>query len=228
MSWNRFNKQSDNFLIQLFLNGNRLEKAKAGNKLYGRHLDYVVKRIKRKYHLSENEAIEIYLDGVANALINIANGTFRSDSNFKTYLFRISRNKAVDFIRGKRRGRDGSGQEIVSFLNVEELGTTTLHQGIWSLMEDELERADLIQKIDTLIDKLDDKRCRSIFSLLKKEMRISEISQELGKAVQTIKNKKSECRKKLMALIEMDPELLELMETYYDRTIAVEKDHKHG
>lgn len=124
-----------------FLNGdiNGFEELVLGNK---DHLIYFINQYVRDIHMAEDIAQDVFVD------IYIKKERYQFKYRFKTYLYTIARNKAVDYIRKQKK--------IISTVEFEELQTdrqnledeALLNAMIWKEEREQLRKAIQTLKIE--------------------------------------------------------------------------------
>ena len=76
------------------------ERKKGEERLFNRYA-YFIQEAVYKYSLTSEEAFDVYSDTIISAIEKISDGSFEERSSLKTWLYRIFKNKYVDFVRKK-------------------------------------------------------------------------------------------------------------------------------
>lgn len=160
--------------------------------LYKKYFDmiYAMIRLNSGY---KREAEDVFQDTMVVLFKNIRSGVFRGESRLSTYLYSIARFRWIKYLQKSKRMvlfEDLSGMEV------------TQPTAVWQ------EKPNLTHAITCLIEKLDSK-CQEILKLYYfDKMSHSNIAEKLGLSNEGIaKQKKFRCIKKLMELLEKDPNL---------------------
>lgn len=185
--------------------------------LYDRYKNKMINLVKHKWGLDSEVGEGIYDDAAAYALTNIANGSFKGNSNYETYLSRIVHNKTMDEMRSLYTGKDKEKKKSIVFsTDQSELG------GIDTRLPSESPEVifagkDLIENVKSIMNSMSEK-CRNILGLKGDGLGPTEIAQQLTKAISTIKNGTGACQKKLHALLRKNVELYSHLSKFYDAT----------
>ena len=73
---------------------------------------YFVREGARKYHLSEDEALDAYSDTILVTIEKVSNMSFKATSSLKTFVYKIFHNKCVDLIRKKTTNKNSVHQTV--------------------------------------------------------------------------------------------------------------------
>lgn len=146
--------------------------------------------IKNEFNCSEDDAIEFFQTAVVILYDNIISGKLTElNSNIKTYLFGIGKNKAHEWLRHKQKQSSSVDDLLIQYIHDDAPDT------------DEAEFADNLRKVETGMNALGEP-CRTLLQLFyyyKASMR--EICEKLEyKNEDTAKNQKYKCLKRLQAL----------------------------
>lgn len=146
--------------------------------------------IKNEFNCSEDDAIEFFQTAVVILYDNIISGKLTElNSNIKTYLFSIGKNKAHEWLRHKQKQSSSVDDLLIQYIHDDAPDT------------DEAEFADNLRKVETGMNALGEP-CRTLLQLFyyyKASMR--EICEKLEyKNEDTAKNQKYKCLKRLQAL----------------------------
>lgn len=156
------------------------------NKVYG----LALKLLKNK-----SDALDISQEAFLKAYSGLSG--FRGDSRFSVWLYRLTYNMCIDFLRKKRRESVLSLSDASSDEDAEELNIPDFRYN----PETELERKETRQAIRQGIDRLPEKY-RAILVLREiSEMSYSEIGNILGISEGTVKSRLSRARLQLAKLL---------------------------
>ena len=178
--------QTDEQLIESYLNGEK------------EALEFLIKRYLKpifgfafSYTKNSEDAEEITQDAFFKAWKNLKR--FDKEKSFKTWLFSIAKNTALDFLKKKKP---------LLFSAIEEDGKENSIIGEIpepSPLPDEiLNRADLAEELNLAMDKLSPKYREAIFLYYKEQFNFREISELLNEPLDTIKSRHR------MAIIELE------------------------
>jgi RNA polymerase sigma factor (sigma-70 family) len=122
-------KGSDQDLIKALLSGNPSHADKGWEFIYQQYYP-IVRDLITKSNGSVNDAIDIFQDGLIILNRNLANGTFRSESTIKTYIYSICKNLWLKELNKKKQRAVlevdyplYSGDDDAFLLNVKMLST---------------------------------------------------------------------------------------------------------
>ena len=164
--------ESDKFLVKELINGNE----KAFRKLFDSYRNDLYK-FSLSMVCSEDHAEEIVQDVFMK--IWIKRGSLNPEMSFKSYLFTITRNKTIKFL--KKAANNRKLREAVFYGKQKFANSTDLYVR-------ELELESLKQKA---LDKLSPRR-RKIFEMSRNENKsYEEIADELGISISTVRNQMS-------------------------------------
>jgi RNA polymerase sigma factor (sigma-70 family) len=146
--------------------------------------------IKSEFHCSDDDAIEFFQTSVVILYDNIVSGKLTElNSNLKTYLFGIGKNKAHEWLRHRQKQGNSVDDLLIQYIHEDAPDT------------DEAEFADNLRKVETGMNALGEP-CRTLLQLFyyyKASMR--EICEKLEyKNEDTAKNQKYKCLKRLQVL----------------------------
>jgi RNA polymerase sigma-70 factor (ECF subfamily) len=172
-----------------------IEAIRSGNNtyitaIYQEYRQPFISWIKNEFNCSEDDAIEFFQTAVVILYDNIISGKLTElNSNIKTYLFGIGKNKAHEWLRHKQKQGSSVDDLLIQYIQEDAPGT------------DEAEFADNLRKVETGMNALGEP-CRTLLQLFyyyKASMR--EICEKLEyKNEDTAKNQKYKCLKRLQAL----------------------------
>ena len=164
----RFNETGDNKAFEMLVGRNQ----KVARNILFSVLNGNVEDIKD----AEQEILMALMDGLKN---------FRFSSSFKTFYYRFCRNKAIDFIKKKKRER-----KVFSMSNIEDMGSTATPED--GYIEDE--KIENFYEILNSLNELD----RSLILLKDIEnLSLEEISKTCSIPVGTVKSKLHRARIKV-------------------------------
>lgn len=153
--------------------------------------------IKTEFQCSDDDAIEFFQTSVVILYDNIASGKLTElNSNLKTYLFGIGKNKAHEWLRHRQKQGSSVDDLLIQYIHEDAPDT------------DEAEFADNLRKVETGMNALGEP-CRTLLQLFyyyKASMR--EICEKLEyKNEDTAKNQKYKCLKRLQKEIQMQMQI---------------------
>ena len=150
----------------------------------------------RNFNATEEEAQDVFIEGVTEVVFNIKNNRFRGDSSLSTYLHRICRLIWFQKFRSKKVMHF---HEDISDKNMLSLQLN-------------LEYSNQKEVLDSILDKIGE-GCSKVLSLWSEGFNMKEIKQKMKYASsQVAMNKKNRCLSKLRELIETSAELKKTME----------------
>ncbi len=158
--------------------------------IYREYRQPFVQWIKGEFSCTEEDAIEFFQTAVVILYDNVVTGKLQDlNSNVKTYLFAIGRNKAHEWLRYRKKLNSTSDDLVINYL----------HEDAPDI--DEADYARSLRAIDSGMNALGEP-CRTLlqmFYYLKSSMR--EICERLQyKNEDTAKNQKYKCMKRLQAI----------------------------
>lgn len=77
-----------------------LKRESATDMLMRKYIKYV-SSIQKKYHVEEEQAIDLFTDAIIGLIMRIEQNKFRGESKLSTYFYRIFVNKTIDHLRKK-------------------------------------------------------------------------------------------------------------------------------
>lgn len=153
--------------------------------LYNNHINSIINMVKKNSG-DEEDAMDIFQEGMIALWVNIKKGKYVLDGNTKvsTYLFSVCRNLWLKKLRGNKK--------IVSLDQQErEYAEETIEE------DDSFEK---IQKLETLFSQLGEK-CRSILhEFYYKKSSMKDIALQFNYEEKTAKNEKYRCMQRLRAM----------------------------
>ena len=156
---------------------------------------------KRVYNLAlkltgdENDALDLSQDAFVKAYLNL--GSFRGDSRFSVWIYRLTYNCCIDFIRKKRRTQQVSITYIGENGDSADLEIPDMRMN----PENEVERRQLRRAIDEGIGQLSEEH-RRIFLLREiAGMTYEEIALTLHISEGTVKSRLSRARQSLAKIL---------------------------
>lgn len=166
------------FLLEEFKNGNE----KAIRQLYDIHyrpLCYFNLKIVNFYQEAEDISTETFLKLIQKRK------DFESLSQIKSFLYTVSKNACLDFLRKEKRHKK-SYQEIPHLSTFEE-----------SIIDQEMISAKVLQSIYSEIELLPN-QCKQVFKMIYFEgLPTSKVAQEMGISTQTVLNQKAKALAKI-------------------------------
>jgi RNA polymerase sigma-70 factor (ECF subfamily) len=139
----------------------------------------------------ENDALDLSQDALIKAYLNL--GSFRGDCRFSVWIYRLTYNCCIDFIRKRRRAQQGSLTYIGENGDLADLEIPDTRMN----PESEVERRELRRAIDEGIGQLSEEH-RRIFLLRQiAGMTYEEIALTLHISEGTVKSRLSRARQNL-------------------------------
>jgi len=178
-------KNTDQYLIDKVLNGN----TNAFGELVDRYQNFVFTIAIRILKVSE-EAEEVAQDSFIKAYDSLS--TFRGDSKFSTWLYRIVYHKSLDRIKMNRRHRTYEINEEITEDSLDHI-----ENGLEFMLSEE--RSSIIQKC---VAQLPEEEAAIISLYYFEEQSVKEIAQVTDLTEDNIKIKLYRSRKKLFSLLE--------------------------
>ncbi len=140
---------------------------------------------------AEDVAQDVFIDAYRSL------NTFRGDASLSTWLYRLSMNKSLDFIRAKKRQKRGSG--LLSFLDNDEMSRLNVKdtKQPHTEMEDEEKR----QILHAAIDKLPERQKKAIILSRFEELTQEQVAEVMGATVSSVESLLVRAKKKLKELL---------------------------
>ena len=133
--------------------------------MYGRHLIYFINGYVKNISLAEDIMEDTFMELIVHK------HRFRGESSFKTYLFRIARNKALNAIKKNKRYEELDG-------NIEDI----------KRLEDSIIKTEMQKNVRSAMDNINSDYCVVLELLYFEDMSYEEIGQVLKKTNKQIKN----------------------------------------
>lgn len=145
-------------------------------------------RLALKITRNKEDAQDVIQDTFVSIYKNI--NSFRGDSAFSSWIYRICTNFALMKLRARKRDNQSDSMDENPNMDLEKLAEHTHSESDWSEKAEKLLlRQELRDKIDSAIDKLpDDYRIVFIMKDIE-DMSIEEIGKELGLTVPAVKSR---------------------------------------
>jgi len=162
----------------------------AESKLYEKYT-YFVRRGMRKFQISEDEALDTYIDAFTECVQQVVSGQFRENSSFKSYLFSIFNNKVVDTFRKKTTTKSRIHRWLDELVDVH-------HDGVRNTLQKLIDIED-IEQLKKEIQQLGN-ACQQILLDAAMGYSLAEIAIRLNpplKNAATVKTQKYRCLNKL-------------------------------
>ncbi len=148
---------------------------------------------------NEEDAEDLTQEAFVKAYKSLA--SFRFDSKFSVWLYRLTTNICLDFLRSRRNKKTIS---LNYFVNDEDEEVATEIADERFSPENELEKKELKQAIQRGISRLPDEMREILLLRELGDMSYDEISSELGVEVGTVKSRIFRARKKLCNILSED------------------------
>ncbi|MEA3504921.1 MAG: sigma-70 family RNA polymerase sigma factor [Bacteroidota bacterium] len=174
------NLSNDNIYIEKVLNGDR----SAFSFLINNYKDMVY-TIVLKIVRSREDAEEIAQDVFLKAFQSLS--TFRKESRFSTWIYRIAYNMAIFKTRQKRVVVEAIDENIIENYSVDNI-----HENVFALDADEKRKL-----IDVVLDNLPEDECLLITLYYKEECTVNDVAEILNLTQSNVKVKLHRTRKKL-------------------------------
>lgn len=172
-----------------WINDIKTNENEALRKIYQQYRGSCVSWIGREWNISGEDAIEIFQLSVVILYDNVITGKLSQlNSDIKSYLYSIARNKARELVRKNKREQSLKDQHpIVSYVSSE--------------IDDKAILEENINKANQALEELGDP-CKSLLQLFYyKQMRMDDIVTLMGyKNRDTVKNQKYKCLKRLQKI----------------------------
>ena len=140
---------------------------------------------------TEDVAQEVFIDAIRSL------NTFRGDASLSTWLYRLSMNKSLDFIRAKKRQKRGSG--LLSFFDNDEMSRLNVQdtKQPHTQLEDEEKR----QILHAAIEKLPARQKRAIILSRFEDLSQEQVAEVMETSVSSIESLLVRGKKKLKVLL---------------------------
>ncbi|MEL6675460.1 MAG: sigma-70 family RNA polymerase sigma factor [Bacteroidota bacterium] len=163
---------------------------KAIGVIYDKHYAFIYKMIKEN-RISEEEAIDAYSDAVVAFRRQVVSGTFRGESSYATYLYRIFLNKCLNAIR--KRGTNKVEWEYELPLHLQDREPQIIQL---------LEVREKMEDLSRYLGKLGQNCKEILLDAIYWGYRMEEIAQRYGyKDAKTVRVKKHTCLQQLRKLM---------------------------
>jgi RNA polymerase sigma factor (sigma-70 family) len=137
----------------------------------------------------ESDAEDLVSDTLIKLLRLFSSGDFRAESSLKTYVCRVARYTAVDFLRHERRSRRLLTEDSL------RAGSVPTPEDLYA----EKERIQLFDRLQSLIDP----RCKRLWEMIFTEhLAYADIASREGVAPGVIKVRVFRCKEEAMAVLE--------------------------
>ena len=153
---------------------------------------------------SSEDAESIFVDSLMALRKNVVFNKFKGESNLRTYFVKICYYQAIDCLKKKKKRTKQDNEYIaeMKYLEVDKVDEDAFMLNDTATYENQLKQR--------VYEKLSEK-CRAVLRQMYWEgLKIKEIAIESSINESSVKNKLSNCRKKLRSLIEADPKLWKL------------------
>ena len=141
---------------------------------------------------SEQDAKDVFQEGIVIIYRKIKEGTFELTSSFKSYIYSVCR-----FIWIKQLSKNKE--------NAEQQNVYLEYEGVSDISPDEYKKNEQYKLYQYHFKRLG-KDCQKLLTLYLKEVSLKEIAEELGiDSLQYIKRKKYKCKEQLVRYIKSDP-----------------------
>jgi len=184
----------NNFQRRNFIEGIRNQDKTVLKKLYADYFP-TIKRFVLDNSGCEQDAQDVFQEGIIITYRKIKNGTFELTSSFKSYIYSVCRFIWIKQLSKKKT--DNSNQNIYAE-----------YEDIQDVSVDEYEQNEQYKLYQTHFKRLS-KDCQKIMSLFLKKVSLKEIAEIMGiESVQFVKRKKYKCKEQLIRYIKSDPKYI--------------------
>ena len=144
----------------------------------------------------EQDAKDVFQDGIIITYRKIKNGTFKLTSSFKSYIYSVCRYIWIKHLFEKKQ-------------DVYDQNVYVEYEGIPDVSIDEYEKNEEYKLYQTHFKRLN-KDCRKILRLFLKKVLLNDIAKKMGiESVKFVKQKKYKCKEQLIRYIKSDPNFIE-------------------
>lgn len=181
----------DNFQRNKLIEGIRNQDKMILQKLYS---DYYpsIERFVLANSGSEQDAKDIFQEGIIITYRKIKSGTFELSSSFKTYIYSVCKFVWLKQLSKRKENVDNQNQ----YLQYEDSGEVT---------DDEYEKNEQYKLYQTHFKRLS-QDCQTILVMFLKKIPMKEIAEKVGiESLQFVKRKKYKCKEQLIKYIKNDP-----------------------
>jgi RNA polymerase sigma factor (sigma-70 family) len=156
----------------------------------------------------KDKAEEIFDEGLLQAMLKVLNGQFRHESTLRTYIVGICINLGKK--AASRPPKHAERERSLPTENLEQLSSETADSPEQNYLDSEQERnlEQLFRRLYRQLPAYCEKNFRWFYS---DDYSIADIAAAEQMQEQSIKNRLSECRKKLRQIIERDPEAAKII-----------------
>jgi RNA polymerase sigma-70 factor (ECF subfamily) len=146
---------------------------------------------------NEQDAWDLAQDAFLKAWKSI--GRFRGQSAFYTWLYRITTNVTIDWLRKKHIQSGTEFDDSIGLTNIEPGSLTTPQSE--SLPHEKMERAEIRRRINAAIDRLSPEHKAAILMREIDGLQYEEIAEALGCSIGTVMSRLFYARKKLQSML---------------------------
>lgn len=158
------------------------------------YADYfpTIKRFVLNNNGSEQDAKDVFQEGIIITYRKILGGTFELSSSFKSYIYAVCRFVWIKQLSKKKE--DSENQNLF-----------TEYEGVQDVSVDEYEKNEQYKLYQTHFKRLS-KDCQKIMTLFLNKVPMKDIAEEMGiDSLQFVKRKKFKCKEQLIKYIKSDP-----------------------
>ncbi len=158
------------------------------------YVDYfpVIKRFIIENSGCEQDAKDVFQEGIVIIYRKIKNGTFNLTSSFKAYIYSVCRYIWIKHLYDRKR-------------NVYDQNIYVEYEGIQDISINEYEKNEQYKLYQTHFKRLN-KDCKKILRLFLKKISLKDIADKMGiESIQYVKRKKYKCKEQLIRYIKSDP-----------------------
>ena len=150
---------------------------------------------------NEEDALDMAQEAFLRAFNNL--GVFRGESRFSVWLFRLTTNICIDFLRKQRR----YGQSSLTYINEEDEAVELELPELRYSPESELEKRELREAVDKAMSELPPDYRQILLLREMAGLSYGEISRELSLEEGTVKSRLFRARRSLAAILTRDGNL---------------------
>lgn len=185
---------------------------KAARKLYQRYASYARGFLFNQQFQAE-EIETVYLNAMADTILNLRAGRFQGNSSFKTYFHRILYNQSQEWLKQKIRHRERFS--TIDHTDLEQQRDEREPEG-------ELDPKAIIRLVQKILQPDPDKasECLNIFEMLGRGFDWETIAERIDRSVQAAKNKRARCFEALVKGLEAFPAERQILARMFDKLSA--------
>ena len=154
-----------------------------------------IKRFVIENNGSEQDAKDVFQDGIVIIYRKIKNGTFNLTSSFKAYIYSVCRYIWIKHLYDRKQ-------------NIYDQNIYVEYEGIQDISIDEYEKNEQYKLYQTHFKRLN-KDCQKVLQLFLNKVSLKDIAEKMGiDSIQFVKRKKYKCKEQLIRYIKSDPNFI--------------------